>query len=145
MERLNQLTIALNVIRRLSYEIISTALPIMEELEKPDNELINELLEKKPNINPEAAMILLQQTSMLLVADAQIVNKEIESFSEAVIHGEDGLSEGETEYPFLLQVWYGDMYEKLEIEGLQAFATDLQGQLSIMDEDKILKDTLSRL
>ncbi len=117
----------------------------MEELEKPDNELINELLEKKPNINPEAAMILLQQTSMLLVADAQIVNKEIESFSEAVIHGEDGLSEGETEYPFLLQVWYGDMYEKLEIEGLQAFATDLQGQLSIMDEDKILKDTLSRL
>jgi hypothetical protein len=145
MERLNKLTETLNVLRHLSHQIISTALPIMKELENPNSELVNEFMDERPGIDRNTATTILQTVSLELVNDAKVVNEEIESFSASVIYGEDGISEGEDEYPFLIQVWYGDMYGDSEINGLQALVIDLQSQLSKIDEDVILKNALSKL
>lgn len=145
MERLNQLTSTLNVIRQLSNEIITTALPIMKELEETDNDLLDEFLEEVDDFTPEDALALLQNTSLGLVSDAETIKKEIENFSDAVIQGEDAITEGEKEYPFLLQVWYGDMYGDTGITGLQSLVNDLRKQLADVDEDRILEIAIPKV
>lgn len=145
MEQLNRLTTTLNVLRQLSQNIISKTLPIMKELENPDNDLVDEFLQENGGFDRPTAAQILQNISLELIADAQTINREIESFSDAVIHGEDGIAEGENDYPFLLEVWYGDMYGETGVKGLQALVSDLREQFSKIDEDTILEIAISRL
>ena len=44
--------------------------------------------------------------------------------------GEEAIDEGEDEYPFLMEVWCGDIYEKEGLSGLKELAKDLKEQLS---------------
>ncbi len=144
MERLNQLTKMLNTIKNLSNNIIEKSIPIMKELAEENNDLLEELLEKQ-DIDADVAIETLQNICLDLTKDAESVIEEIEPFSDAIIQGQDALDEGEDEYPFLLQVWYGDMYEESEIEGLKVLAKDLKKQLKQVDEDKIIDKALSQL
>nr|QBK86571.1 MAG: uncharacterized protein LCMAC102_03660 [Marseillevirus LCMAC102] len=143
MEKLNGLTKMLNTIKNLSTDIIEKSLPIMQELTKVNNDLLEELLEK--DVKADIAIETLQNICLDLTKDAENVIENIELFSEAIIQGQDALDEGAEEYPFLLQVWYGDMYEESEIKGLELLAKDLKKQLKQIDEDKIIDKALSQL
>lgn len=139
MNQLNKLTVTLNAIKNLSKKIISTAIPIMKELENSENDLLDEFLDSVDSLNEKEALEFLQDISLSLVKDAECVVKEIESFSGSVVLGEEAIDEGEDEYPFLMMVWYGDTYGIDGIEGLNTLVLDLQKQLADINEDNILE------
>ena len=152
MEKLNKLTNTLNKIKFLSNKIIEKAIPIMQELEEDNNYIlesfVDDLIESNPELgknNPSLLLEYLQSTMIELLTDAEIIIKEIESFSDAVIQGDDAIDEGEDDFPFLLQVWRGDIYEKQNIKGLKDLEKDLKKQLKNLDEEKIISLTLERV
>lgn len=117
----------------------------MEKLKQEDNDLVEELLEDGLEINSAEALETLQQISLELVNDSEIVLREIESFTEAVLQGDDAIMESEDEYPFLIQVWCGDMYPESHIEGLESLVEDLSSQMTQISEDSILDLVKQRL
>lgn len=143
MKRLNKLANAMNTVRDLANKIIATAVPIMKELQTVENDLVDEFLEEH-DIDSNLALSLLQDRSLTLIRDSETVLKEIESFSESVIQGEDAVDEGADDYPFLIQVWYGDTYGESDLKGINSLILDLQEQLSQIDEDKILEAAMAR-
>lgn len=138
MKTLNQLTRLLNNINKISEKIILEALPLMKELETTDNDLVDDFVSKYPGVEASVASSALQEASLDLVDDAKNIRKEIDEFSEAVILGEDGLEEGSNLYPFLLQVWSGDIYDGSGISGLELLYKDLITQLNSINYEGIL-------
>ena len=63
---------------------------------------------------------LLRDTVTSLIGDAETVINEIESFTDVVTEGDEAIEENETKYPFFIQVWFGDIYDKSHIKGLQS-------------------------
>ena len=145
MNRLNNLTNTLNLIEKYSREIIAECIPIMEQLKDPESELVGEVLESVKDVSKPKALKTLQDICLDLVEDSEKIVKEIESFSDAVVQGEEAIDEGEDEYPFLMEVWCGDIYEKENLNGLKELAKDLKGQLSEVDEDKIIEEAIFQL
>ena len=82
---------------------------------------------------------ILRDITLKWPSDAEIILQEIEKFSDSVIQGEEAVDEGEDEYPFLFQVWYGDIYDSSEISGLIELKTDLLNQLQKITEDSLIK------
>ena len=111
MQNLNNLTKTLNSIEKISNKIIIQAVPILKEISKSDNELVEEIVQEVSNVDIEEINELLKKKSLGLVRDAKKVSKEIEYFSNAVVQGDDILAENEDQFKFLMKVWYGDMYE----------------------------------
>lgn len=145
MNRLNNLTKTLNSIEEYSREILSNTIPIMKELENPDNDLVEEVMESVEGITKQKALKTLRYICLDLVEDSEKVVSEIESFSDAVIQGEEAIDEGEEEYPFMMEVWCGDIYEQEKLEGLKELALDLKEQLQEVDEDKIIEESINKL
>lgn len=145
MNRLNNLTKTLNSIEHYSREILSNTIPIMRELEDPDNDLVEEVVESNNGITKKNALETLRNICLELVEDSEKVVSELESFSDAVVQGEEAIDEGEEEYPFMMEVWCGDIYEKEKLEGLKELALDLKEQLQEVDEDKIIEESIRKL
>lgn len=145
MNRLNNLTRTLNSIEKYSREILSNTIPIMKDLEDPDNDLVEEVIESVDGATKQKVLKTLQDICLDLVEDSEKVVSEIESFSDAVVQGEEAIDEGEDEYPFMMEVWCGDIYEQEKLEGLRELALDLKEQLEEVDEDKIIEEAINKL
>jgi len=145
MEKLNHLVRTLNAVKNLTSQILGKAVPILETLGSKDETLLDEFLDENDGIDRETAASVLQTISLGLVKDAETIIQEMEKFSDVVIQGEDALSENQDDYPFLMQVWCGDMYGEMGTEGFQHLIRDLREQLANVDEDKIFELALSKL
>ena len=145
MNRLNNLTNILNAVEKYSRGIISKAVPIMKDLETSEPDLVEEVMEYVKDANNQKVLKVLQDICLDLVEDSEKIVREIESFSDSVVQGEEAIDEGEDEYPFLMEVWCGDIYEKEKLAGLKELANDLKEQLSEVDEDKIVEKAIKQL
>ena len=145
MNKLNNLTSTLNAVEKYSREIIYKAVPIMKDLETPEPDLVEEVMESVKDTSNQKVLKVLQDICLDLVEDSEKVVREIESFSDSVVQGEEAIDEGEEEYPFLMEVWCGDIYEKEKLAGLKELAVDLKEQLDEVDEDKIVEEAILQL
>lgn len=173
MEILNELTHTLNDIKKISIKIIKKGLKVMKELEDEDNDIVEEFIdqiseeiqtkivekeiekkgylrkdikdEEEEIIKSKRANKILRNISLSKVEDSENIIKEIESFSDAVRQGEEAIEEGEKEFPFFCNVWYGDMYDKEKIAGLKILLKDLNLQFSKINSKDIIKIALSKI
>jgi len=145
MNRLNNLTNILNTVEKYSRDILSKSIPIMKELEDPDNDLVEEIMESVKDVTKQKVLKTLQNICLDLIEDSEKVVSEIESFSDSVVQGEEAIDEGEDEYPFMMEVWCGDIYGQEKLSGLKELALDLKEQLAEVDEDKIIKEAILQL
>jgi hypothetical protein len=145
MNKLNNLTSTLNIIENTARAILSKTIPIMEELKYTDSDIVEEVMESTKDISSKKVLEVLQNICLDLVEDAEKVVLEIESFSDAVLQGEDVIEEREEEYLFLMEVWCGDIYEKEKLAGLKELAKELKNQLNEVDEYKIIGKAINKL
>lgn len=136
MDRLNKLTETLNELSHLSRAIIQKLLPLMEEINEPNNDFIANLKMKGCELTDGKATKILQDAVIKLTVDAKTVQRELPIFSACIIRSNKSLKDANC--PFMKEVWYGDMYGDDNIEGLLLLKLDLQKQLDTADEDKIL-------
>ena len=139
MQRLKKLNSVLEEIDKTSRKILKRALPIMKELEDIDSYLVDDYLDKTGGDNREEALERLQNISLQLISDSEIVQKEIVNFSESVIQGEEGLENQSDQFPFLLEVWCGDMYGESDIDGLRLLSNDLKRQLLDVTDERLIE------
>ena len=145
MNRLNELTNTLNIIEKYSRNIISKLIPIMKDLKDPQSDIVEEVLDNVNGAKKEIVLEMLQEICLKLAEDSEKIVIEIEAFSDAIIQGEEAIDEGEEEYPFLMEVWCGDIYEKDKMGALKELSLDLKDQLSEVDENKIAEQVINKL
>jgi len=136
MDRLNKLTETLNELSRIAREIIQRLLPLMEEINEPNNDFIANLKLKGCELADSQATKLLQDAVINLTVDAKTVQRELHIFSTAIIRSSKSLKDANC--PFMKEVWYGDAYGRDGLEGILSLKLDLEKQLRAADEDKIL-------
>ena len=137
MDRLNKLTETLNELSHIAREIIQKLLPLMEEINEPNNDFIANLKLKGCELTDAKATKLLQDAVIRLTVDAKTVQRELPAFSASIIRSNKSLKDANC--PFMKEVWYGDMYGNDNLEGILYLKLDLEKQLEIADEDKILE------
>ena len=137
MDRLNKLTETLNELSHIAREIIQKLLPLMEEINEPNNDFISNLKLKGCELTDAKATKLLQDAVIRLTVDAKTVQRELPIFSASIIRSNKSLKDANC--PFMKEVWYGDMYGNDNLEGILFLKLDLEKQLEIADEDKILE------
>jgi len=145
MNKLNRLNYILMEIKRLTLEVLKKALPILQELNSKDNNILDTLMETSPNINIILALKYLQIVSIKMLKDADTVAKEIENFTDVVILGEESMEKRKEEYPFLFQVWGASIYDDCGIDALYLLAEDIKNQLDTFNQEKIIKLALEQI
>lgn len=138
-EKLDELNSALKELKLKSTDLIVTMLPIMQEITEKDSDIVDEIsyttkAEKKEIIT------WLEKRMMHMTEDAEKVIKEIDVFTENLLKGQKELEKNSEEYPFLAEVWYGDIYNgKDEKEALLLLTKDINKYLKDANEDSIIK------
>jgi hypothetical protein len=136
MDRLNKLAETLNELSHIARAIIQKLLPLMEEINEPNNDFIKNLKMKGCELTDVRATKLLQDAVINLTVDAKTVQRELHIFSSSIIRS--GKSLKDANCPFMKEVWYGDTYGCDDLEGILSLKLDLEKQLQTADEDKIL-------
>lgn len=136
MNKLNQLTTLLNKINDHSSGIIDNVYPIIKELKKDDSELIEDLLDDV-DIEKSEGLKILRGLAVSLIEDATKITREIDSFTNAILQGDDIVENNVDNYPFLAEVWFGDLYGESDIEALQILEGDIYKQYMSSNEDAI--------
>lgn len=149
MKRVQNLSKILGNLKTISTKIIENAVPIMKDLKNEDSDLVADVLDELGNskeYSKDYILSLLQDETLSLVEDAQAVHREMEYFAESVIQGEDALMESEEDYPYLLQVWCGDVYNGTEgVDALQKLYAELKENLGMVTEEEIVDAVCRRL
>lgn len=128
---------------KVSNEILSTMLPLMQTIVDHDNEFVDEItystkIEDKKEIN-----LWLQEFTSSLIINADNTKRESAKFLKSYEKGPDFLDKNIKEYPFLAEVWFGDIYDgKEELEAFQSLLEELNSELSEADEDFIIKKAI---
>jgi hypothetical protein len=128
MDEFTGLSKILDDIRNTSKSILTNGFEIMKSLSDEECELVDSFLEKLEDVKTtlptrEEALGLLQEQSVGLLGDAEVVNDEIDSF---ISRSDKGFTIEAEKCPYLSEVWNGDMYDKFEMEGLQELLNELK-------------------
>lgn len=126
-----------------SKEIVSKMVPIMEQLLEEENEIVDEV-EYVVQLPRATLLAWLQQYALSLIADAEHVKNEIETFEKYYALGPEKLEKEMQKYPFLACVWYGDTYDgKDEFEALIFLLKNLSEESSNLDENHLIDSAIS--
>jgi len=138
MKCVQNLASVLSDIEKMSNKIVKNTLAILTDLADADSDMVEDVTESCSGISPEDILEKLREITIPLSSDAETILAEISSFSENIIQGDDILDDGGDDYPFLLQVWYGDIYEKEELLGLKELYMDLEDQYEKITDSNIV-------
>lgn len=139
MERLNILVSTLNQINETSKSVVAKSIPIMKNLDVQGSSLVQEFVDLRPDIDETMASQHLKDKMLEVIRDAETVLKELPHFSNAILEGAGGeIERGQSNYPFLLQVWCGDMYDSDDIGGLNILLEELSKQADSINEEYII-------
>lgn len=140
MERLKELTDLLSEIKSVSREIILETVKLMEELKDIDNDMVDEILEKYPREKPENVLRLLRGAADSISHDPHQIIKQIDTFTKYLLEGKEELVEHLSEYEYLAEVWYGDIYNNQDgITGLKELLKELRLISKNVNEDRLVQ------
>jgi hypothetical protein len=127
----------------ISNEILVKMLPIMQSLVEDDNDFVDEIVYSTDMKDKKFVNTWLQEFSVSLISNAENVKKEASSFTKSYEQGSDVLDKNIKQYPFLAEVWFGDVYDgKEELVAFETLLEELKTELSEADEDVIIKKAI---
>lgn len=141
MEDLVNLTNILTQIKKLCRDIIERTLNVMEDLKTADNDYVDDVIDRHPEVTPQKALALLRGAAESITYIPHLVVTQIDSFTKHLLQGDSILSENIGEYEYLAEVWYGDIYDTEGIEGLKLLLSDLKSKDNLDITEKVLTIT----
>jgi hypothetical protein len=125
---------------RLQTQIyLNSILPIMRELTKDDNYIVDEVA-YIATVPKTTVLEWLRNETLSLIKEAESVKNEIDLFHKALNKSEESLEKGIKNYPFLANIWYGDEYDGKEgNEALQILLSELKKDTENATDDKIIE------
>ena len=145
MESLAELHTTLRNVQDLAGKIISKGVEMMKDIADEESEIIEEISEhlNDDEISDDEIAEEVQDYLNFLIRDSETVCQDIGEFAKAVVQGDEAVYAIDS--TFFQQVWDGDMYDKNHVEGLKALGTDLQDQLKLLTDDKVVDTVVFRL
>lgn len=138
MESFNRLHRVLSSLRSTSADIVNKAVSILEEIEDDDNELIENILDEVSSSIDEVQIVdSVARYIGKITRDAKKVLSGLEDFATVVVEGERSIER--TAPGFFQQIWFGDMYDRSGVEGLEVLLEDLKQQRQHLEETFIIK------
>lgn len=137
---LDELAGNISSLRTLSKRAIKTSLPFLRSLDTQKSIILKKFLKKSPNTPRDVALEKLQHLSLEALELPKLILSEIDMFEKNILSEED-LFNNRSEYTYLAQVWYGDVYDVTGVESLKLLCLDLaEVSSSVKRLDKILID-----
>jgi hypothetical protein len=112
-DKLAELTLIVTSLKTDAKELIKEMLLIMEDISQKKSEIVSEVVHRTKG-DKTAIINWLEQKTVSIVEDSEKVIKEIDIFAENIIKGPKELEAESQKYPFLSEVWFGDMYNGKE-------------------------------
>lgn len=141
MDRLQALVGTLSSLKTTSNNIIRNMVPIMSKIAEDDNDIIDEV-NHRTEVEVEIISEYLQSMTLDIISDAEKVKAEIDAFASATEVGQNAIESNINSYPFLADVWFGDVYGKEGIEGMKILLNDLRHEESKTTEDWIIENAV---
>lgn len=140
MKKLLDIVNTLTSLKGVVHDILSNSIPIMKELSKDENYIVNEIIERS-NCDKTDVVDFLQTTTFALIEDPRIINKEIDNFGSNIENIDAKLKE----YPFLANVWYGDYYNNKDgVEAMNLLLRDMNDIRNKINDDWIIENAISQ-
>lgn len=128
----------------ISNEILVKMLPIMQSLVEDDNDFVDEIVYSTDMKDKKFVNTWLQEFAVALISNAENVKKEESSFTKSYEQGPDILDKNIKQYPFLAEVWFGDVYDgKEELSSFETLLDELKTESKEADEDFIIKKAIA--
>lgn len=146
MENLTAISKVIKKLKLKSDELLTKMLPIMHKLVDSDNEISNEIIYNLTKKNDKITLVIVtewaQKRTSDIISDAEAVKKEIDNFAKTIASGGNGnksIKKNIDGYPFLAEVWLGDVYsDKTGVTALQQLLDDIIENINNADEDVII-------
>lgn len=135
----------LNELDKSSKDVLKKLLPIMKNIDEKDSKIIEEIafITKKKH-KTSTIKEWLEMKTMAMLEDAEKVSDEFENFQKNLLLSDQDLEKNVDKYPFLSQVWYGDMFNgKTEGEAIEFLVKEFSEICKNCTEDYFIKECSS--
>lgn len=136
MEDLQRVCTLLTDAKKTSNDIIRKSLVSMRKLREGGDEILEEIRKLKPDVPISQIKELAEKASLEMIRDAETVLREIDGFAGALAHNKNVEESGSE---FMLQVWNGDTYDEVYINGLEELVKDLKQQYRKCGSSRIIE------
>lgn len=140
MQEVSKLSKCVKAIQLLSNKIRKRMLEVMSSLVSEDNDYVDDFIERFSLESPDKKEInvALQQVSLELVKDAEVIYREMPFFSKHLI--DPHTYTDSDDYPFLHEVWCGDIYGDCGLAGLLELKKEMKQHLVNANSDEYILD-----
>lgn len=143
MEKLKALTKTLKELKTVASSVVALMFPIMETLGNEGDDIAGEVADET-SIDKDVALEELLNLALEIVTDAKAVRKEIDAFADAVLKGSKALRTNASKFPFMAQVWAGDIYDVNEVDALKQLLKDLEEDKTKANESWLIDAVIAR-
>lgn len=145
MEKLSELVDVLTSLKKVSKKVLKRMLPIMKEIDSERSDIVDEVV-YRTKVEKDIVLQYLQNSCILIIADAEIVSREITSFAEVIEKSQKDIKNNTSKFPFLAEVWFGDTYDGVsKLEGLKFLLNELKRELEKTIEDWVIENAVDNL
>lgn len=136
MNNLKQLTTILDDLKDTSNAILNISIQLMNRILIESEELYNKFREQslKENLTNDNIDDYLRDAIRDYMEDAKSVKRDMDSFIKGIMSE----FQDTPDTNFLYQVWTGDVYDNVKLNGLQELRNDLQSQYENFNLDVIM-------
>jgi hypothetical protein len=123
-------------------------LPIMQSLSQK-KEIVEEVLRLLANeggsVTSDKIERYLRAKTLNIIDDSEKIIKEFDNFTSAVSNGKADIERNIKLYPFLAEVWYGDVFDGKEgIDALQHLIFKLEDDLNKIDHERFIQEAVNK-
>lgn len=134
---------AITNLQTTALKLLRLTLPIMKDLNALNSDIVAEVLwrTKLDKTNEEKITKFLQDKCLIIIDEAEKINKETQPFIESIKLNNDELEQNRDKYPFLLELWSGDMYDGEDgISALNKMNDELLELIKKANTDSLTKE-----
>jgi len=148
MDWLRNIVETLTLLKETSTRVIQKMLPIMQSLSQK-KEIVEEVLRLLANeggsVTSDKIERYLRAKTLNIIDDSEKIIKEFDNFTSAVSNGKADIERNIKLYPFLAEVWYGDVFDGKEgIDALQHLIFKLEDDLNKIDHERFIQEAVNK-
>ena len=142
MDHLVNLAGTLSSLKEVSNAILHDRLPIMSKISLSNN-IIDEVVARTGADANEVTDFIYAMT-LEIIDKAEVVKKEIDAFVFAAGEGKSEIEKNIDAYPFLADVWFGDIYDGKEgVSAIQFLLRELKSVEFKTNDDWIIENAVA--